>query len=201
MKRFPFKQANNKDYDERYFKIDDKICALLKQRKEIELKDASIPSEEVFGQWAKKYGLYEDYLKALFSTIEMEDFYKPKVEPAEFRKHLQVFKAYEKEEVMYTVTFIRQYSNASVIYLHTDWEGSEDSIYERENHHRSFELFIDDSFDCRSNGGGGGSGYMRHTFIVSPPLPDNPSGMELVFTETFLFKENRDEHQFVIKLD
>jgi len=174
----------------------------FKQWKEMDLKDSSIPSEEVFGQWAKKYGFYEDYLKALFSTIELEDFYKPKVEPKEFRKHLRVFKAYEKDEVLYTVTCIRQYSNASVIYLYTDWEESEDVIHDREKHHRSFELSIDDSFDCRSNGGGGGSGYiMRYPFIVSPPLPDNPKGIDLDFTERFPFDKYREEHHFVITLD
>ncbi|MGV3464919.1 MAG: hypothetical protein ACO1OT_06455 [Heyndrickxia sp.] len=106
---------------------------------------------------------------------------------------------------MYTITFIRQYSNASVLYLYTDWEGAEenirDSILDREKRHRSFELFINDSYDCRSSGGGGGSGHMHHTFIVSPPLPDNPSGIELIFTESFPFMENQDEKQFIIKID
>ncbi|MGV3464918.1 MAG: hypothetical protein ACO1OT_06450 [Heyndrickxia sp.] len=98
MKRFPFKQSKNMNYDERYFQIDDKICELLKQRKEMELKDGSVPSDDVFAKWSKKYGLYEDYLKAIFSTMELEEFYKPRVEPMTleniyvFLKHMRKMK-------------------------------------------------------------------------------------------------------------
>lgn len=53
---------------------------------------------------------------------------------------------------MYTVTFIRQYANASVVYLYSDWDSVNDAFNENKPH-SFFQLSIDDTYDCWSEGG------------------------------------------------
>ncbi|KQL54421.1 hypothetical protein AN964_13560 [Heyndrickxia shackletonii] len=59
-------------------------------------------------------------------------------------------------------------------------------------------MFGSDLFLKKTNGkegSGGGSGHMHHTFIVSPPLSENLSGIELLL---FTFWEDQESHHFVI---
>lgn len=92
------------------------------------------------------------------------------------------FKTYEHNGVMYTVTFIRQYANASVVYLYSDWDSTDEDFIENKPH-SFFQLSIDDTYDCWSEGGGGTDGHMNHQFVISPVLPDNLSGISLRFKE------------------
>ncbi len=103
---------------------------------------------------------------------------------------------------MYTVTFIRQYSNASVVYLYSDWD-STNEVFNEDKPHSFFQLSIDNTYDCWSEGGGGGTdGHMSHHFVVSPALPDNPSGLSLQFKEQSMpFMKNQTVLEFEIKLD
>ncbi|KMY51448.1 hypothetical protein [Peribacillus loiseleuriae] len=199
MKRLPFERPTNY-YDERLFPIDEKICSLLNERKELSNQNPGCPPNEIISNWAGKYGFYEEYLQTLFSTMRQEDYFKPRIEPSEFIKHVPVFKTFENEGIMYTVTFVRQYSNASVIYLYIDWDATNNALNDLDNH-RFFELSIDDTFDCRSEGGGGTQGHISNNFIVSPPLPDHFSGIELVFKEGLPFSDNPTGLEFVIQLD
>lgn len=48
-------------YDERLITIDEQICSLLKQRKDISDNNPGFPSDDVISNRALKYGLYEDY--------------------------------------------------------------------------------------------------------------------------------------------
>ncbi len=158
---------------------------MLKKRKDISNNNPGFPPEEAIINWAIKYDLYEDYLNSLFGSLRLEDFFKTRVEPTGFRKHLPVVKSVEINERFYSVTSIRQYENASVIHLHVDWDGTNESPIDRIHHHRnsSFELFLLGEYDCRADGVRGSTGTNTYNFIVSPPLPDNISGLELVFRE------------------
>jgi len=184
MERLPFERPAD-NYDERLFPIDEQLCALLKKRKDISNNNPGFPPEEAITNWAIKYDLYEDYLNSLFGSLRLEDFFKPRVEPTEFRKHLSVLKSVEINERFYSVTFIRQYENASVIRLNVDWDGTNESPIDihHQRQRTSFELFILGEYDCRADGGRGSTGTNTYNFIVSPPLPDNISGLELVFRE------------------
>jgi hypothetical protein len=44
-------------------------------------------------------------------------------------------------------------------------------------------LFLGEHYDCRASGGGGTEGHISYNFIVSPPFPDDISGLDLVFKE------------------
>nr|WP_263323283.1 hypothetical protein [Neobacillus sp. Marseille-Q6967] len=190
MKRMPFERPTDY-YDERISYIDEQICALFKQRKEISRNNPGFPHLEDIASWAKKYGLYEDFLNSIFSTLRMEEEFKPRIEPVNFLKHIPILKSVEKDGRLYTITFIRQFENASVVQLNIDWD---DTTEEPENieairHHRPLhqhnfiELSIGEDYECRSNRGGGSGGHYRQNFIVSPPIPDDPSDLQFVFKE------------------
>ena len=68
---------------------------------------------------------------------------------------------------MYTVTFIRQYSNASVINLYKEWDPKNNTLNEN-NTHSLVELSINDTYDCWSEGWTGTDG--RTTTNSSFPL-------------------------------
>ena len=196
MKRMTFGRPTDY-YDERLYTIDEKICALLKERKELSAGDPGFPHDEAIYKWAKQYGFYPDYLNSLFSSMMDEGEFKPRVEPTTFKKHIPVFKTYEDKGIMYTVTFIRQYANASVVYLYSDW----DSTHEVKPH-SVFQLSIDDTYDCWSEGGGGTDGHMSHHFVISPALPNNLSGISLQFKELDMpFRKDQAVLEFEIQID
>lgn len=90
--------------------------------------------------------------------------------------------------MFYTVTFLRQYENASIVQLHIDREDRDvptelpDMIQE----YSILELVIKGGkidYDCRFEQGSGSRGQTAYTYIVSPALPDDLSNIELVFKE------------------
>lgn len=198
MERMPFERSTN-HYDEHLLPIDEQICALLKKRKDLSNNNPGFPSDDTISNWAIKYDLYEDYLSSFFGTLKMEYFFKPRVEPTGFRKHLPVLKSVEIDDRLYSITFIRQYENASVINLNVDWDGTNDSPHLHE--HGNFELFLGEQYDSRQDGGSGSTGYFKYDYIVSPPLPDDFSGLDLVFREySDHFREKPTGIEFVIHL-
>ncbi|MRX74344.1 hypothetical protein GJU40_19685 [Bacillus lacus] len=189
MKRMPF-EPPTEFYDERLSKVDEQICSLLKQRRDISNNTPGFPSDAAISNWALKYDLYEEFLNALFRAIRMYDFFKIPIEPAGFRKHISVLKSIEKNNRIYSITVIRQYENASVLQLHIDWDEPNDSSIER-HHHNGFELFLGEQYHCRQDRAAGSTGHYTYNFIISPPLPDDVSNTKVVFREysdTFLEK-------------
>ncbi|WP_010676674.1 hypothetical protein [Bacillus timonensis] len=178
MKRLPFERPNV-HYDERLFEIDEQICALLKKRKDLSNDNPGFPKDEMISGWSKKYGFYEEFLKAVFESFRSEKHFRPRVEPKGFRKHLPVLKAVEVKNVFYTVNFIRQYSNASVINLNINWDASEEG--DETWFHVFWELLVGDKYDSRTEGGSGSGGHVSYNFVVSPALPDEPKGITLQF--------------------
>ena len=116
------RQEQNNQYDQQLLMMDEHLCALLKQRKEISNNNPGQSPNESISKWAEKYGVYEDLLNSLFGLLRNEEIFRPQVEPNNFRRHLPVMKAFEQAERLYSITFIRQYDNASVIYLTIDWD-------------------------------------------------------------------------------
>lgn len=166
-------------YNEKLQPVDEKICELLKQRKELAEGNPGHPLKVVVKEWAEKYGFYEEYLHTVFSTLKLEDRYKPRVKPNEFRCQIPVMRSAEQLGVFYSVVTVRQYSNASVAILSADWEESFNLHYS-ERIHREFVLEIqgDQPYDCRMENGSGTTGKMSQNFIISPPLPDDLSNIE-----------------------
>ncbi len=111
--------------------------------------------------------------------------YKPVVEPIGFLKNIPILKSFENNNVFYSVTFVRQFENASVVHFNIDRVDSEDEMPSMREP-ILFDLFIEGKeveYDCRNEGGGGYGGHESYTFIVSPALPDNLSEIKLIFKE------------------
>jgi len=177
-------------YDSRLEKIDEQICGLINKRKSIASK-SSFPSPQLITTWSTKYDLYEDFLDGLFHHLLHEDLFKPYPDPKGFRKNIPILKSYERDNLFFTVTFVRQYENASIVNLTLDKEPLEENA--KILHEFTFlELSIENNgveYDCRDIGGGGSDGHMSHTYTVSPPLPDDMSAVK------FLFKEYKEPFQ------
>jgi hypothetical protein len=199
MKRMTYRRPTT-HYDERIKQIDEKICELIKQRREISDNNPGYPPFEYISNWAEKFGLYEELLKSIFSLLWNEKMYKPFVEPEGFRRNLPVLKSIEVDNRLFSVTYIHQYSNSSIVNFNIDWDSTSD-LSERQPRHTHFELFIDERYDCRMANGTGGDGHFHYNFIVSPPLPDNTSGIELFFKEyNKPFEDKQISHNIVIRL-
>lgn len=171
-------------YNEQLFSIDKKICELLNQRKKISNNNSILPSEKVISSLADEYRFQEEYLQVLFATLEIENKFEPTVVPVEFRKYLPILKSIEHEGMMYTVSFIRQYANASMVYLYLDWDEPNKDTFDNSRSPDFFDLSIDDTYVCHSDGGGGIPGHMSYSYVVSPALPDDITGIELLFKES-----------------
>ncbi|MFT4417293.1 hypothetical protein ACLM5H_26045 [Fredinandcohnia humi] len=107
-------------YDERIEAIDEQICDLIKQRKEISSNNPGFPSKQLISTWCEKYNLFEDFLNGVFAHFINEDMYKPVVEPKGFLENIPILKSFENNDVFYSVTFIRQFENASVVHFNID---------------------------------------------------------------------------------
>jgi hypothetical protein len=187
MKRMPF-EPPTEHYDERIEAIDEQICELINQRKDLSNNNPGFPTKQLISHWSKKYDFYEDFLNGVFAHFLNEEIFRPVVEPKGFLKNIPILKSFEKDDLFYSVTCLRQYENASVVHFNIDREDSDEMTGDfRERKHTWFELSINDGkgteFDCRNEGGGGSRGHMSFTFIITPPLPDDFFEIKLIFRE------------------
>ena len=184
-RRFQF-EPPTEHYDNRIEAIDGQICDLIKQRKKISSNNPGFPSKQLISSWCEKYNFYEDFLNGVFAFFLNEDRYKPVVEPIGFLKNIPILKAFENDDVFYSVTFVRQFKNASIVHFNIDREDSDDEVPRRIREPIFFDLVIEGKevdYDCRNEGGGGSGGHEAYTFIVSPALPDNLSEIKMIFKE------------------
>lgn len=198
MRRMTFERPTT-HYDERIKQIDEKICELVKQRKEISINNPGYPPFDYITNWAEKFDLYEELLKSIFSSLWNEKMYRPFVEPEGFQRNLPVLKSIEVANRLFSVISIRQYSNSSIINFNIDWDTN--GLSEPQSRNTYFELFIDERYDCRMADGTGGDGHFHYSFIVAPPLPDNFLGIDLIFKESNLpIGDKQIGHDIVIRL-
>jgi hypothetical protein len=178
-------EQQSKYNDSRLILIDEQICALLKQRKAQSSHTSGFPSDDTISEWAQRYGFDDTYLAMFFQLMKSEKYYTPKVEPTGFRHYIPVLKTVEKKERLYTVSYIRQYDNASVVQLLIDWDEQQEPqlTIQQKLERNHLGLFIDASYECRSKGTSGTNGHESSTYVVTPPLPDDIRGFHFVFTE------------------
>lgn len=199
MKRMLFKRPTTY-YDERIKLTDEKICELIKQRKKISNNNSGYPPFEYIAKWAEQFDLYQDLLKSIFGSLCNEKVYRPLVEPEGFCRNLSVLKSIEIDNRLFSVISIRQYSNSSIVNFNIDWANVSDSS-ERQLRHIHFELVIGEQYDCRMTDSIGGEGHIHYNFIVSPQLPDDVSGIKLIFKEyNSTFTDTPIGHDIVIYL-
>lgn len=159
--------------------IDEQICALLAKRKELSENNPGFPPLELISGWCQQYQLNEDIVRSIFGILSRERDCFPMVEPASLLKFVSVLKSVEIDGILYTVTHMKQYKNASVVYIESEAKNSEPNVpFE----HASFELFISKEYLCRPNGGFGQNKGMQHSFVVTPPLPDDVADVEFCLT-------------------
>ncbi|MGE7988087.1 hypothetical protein [Lysinibacillus fusiformis] len=75
--------------------IDERICALLCQRKELSAHTKDSPTDEMMKEWAQKYGLNDTFLAMIFSVIKSEKYYQSRVEPVDF---VNIFRYYNRRK-------------------------------------------------------------------------------------------------------
>lgn len=201
MRSLPFEPPTD-HYDDRIQAIDEQICDLIKQRKELSDNNPGFPTKQLISAWSEKYDFYEEFLNGLFSHLYHEDIYKPVIEPRGFVKNIPILKSFEKDDVFYSVTFIRQFENTSVVHLNIDRDYSEDDMSQwHQREHTYFGLSIEGEgtqYECRNEGGGGSMGHESSTYIVSPALPDDISKFKLVFKEYKVPFQKPTGFEFVI---
>ncbi|WP_127530114.1 hypothetical protein [Paenibacillus kobensis] len=180
MKRLPYERPTD-HYDMKVMKIDEQLCELLRHRKEISQNNPGYPPFEFIKAWAASSGLYEEYLKVLFGMFMNEHHFKPVVEPSGFRKHIAALQSVENNGFFYTITAVKQYENASVVTLFIDWDASNEAQDPMHSKAKFFELDLGVGYVCRFDGGNSSSGHSSNNFVVTPPLPDNLSGIKFVF--------------------
>jgi len=176
--RMPFR-APTDYYCEALAPIDEKICALIAERKEISENNPGFPQLDQIFAWCQQYALNDDMILRLFGYMYSEHNFVPLVEPTGFLKFVPILKSVEVDGVFHAVTHMKQYSNASVVYVET--EVNSDKPYVRLGH-ASFELFISPEYQCRLDSGCGHKRGMQHSFVVIPPLQDEVNGLEFRLT-------------------
>jgi len=159
--------------------IDEEICALLAKRKEISQDNPGFPQPDSITAWSQQYGLNEDMMRIFFGTMYNERRFLEHVVPTEFLKFVPILKSVEIDGVLYAITHMKQYSNASVIYIEIEVNIAEPYV---RLGHAGFELFISPEYQCQPDRGCGHSKGMQHSFVVSPPLPDDVTAVEFCLT-------------------
>ncbi|MBP1917488.1 chorismate mutase [Lederbergia galactosidilyticus] len=74
MKRMAFEPPTD-HYDEQIESIDEEICHLIKQRKDLSNNNPGFPTKHLIASWSKKYNFYEDFLDSIFSDFLHEEIY------------------------------------------------------------------------------------------------------------------------------
>ncbi|ETT32597.1 MULTISPECIES: hypothetical protein [unclassified Paenibacillus] len=198
MLRIPFERPTE-HYDERIIDIDKQICSLIKKRKEVSDNNPGFPPLEYISKWSEEQGLYEGFLMSLFGNMMNEEQYKPMIEPAGFRQHIAILKSVVIGDRFYTLTSMKQYTNASVLTLNIDWD-SEPEVESKSHQHSHYELYINDQYDSRMISGGSRSDHASYKYVISPPLPDEISGIQFRFKEySFPFNKSEASHEIVFE--
>lgn len=175
----PFKPPTDYYYSE-LAPIDEKICSLLAKRKELSNENPGYPNFDLISEWSQKFGLNEDWLRRIFAVcIIGEERFQPPVEPTGFLKFVPILKYLEKDNIMYSITHMKQYTNASIVFIETEVKTDEPFV---RLGHAFFELKISPEFQCRLDSGSGRKNGIQHSFVVIPPLPDDVEGLEFLLT-------------------
>ncbi|SPF41120.1 conserved hypothetical protein [Candidatus Desulfosporosinus infrequens] len=161
-------------YCESLAPIDEQICALLAKRKEVFENNPGFPHLDIISSWCKQYELREDFVRRVFAGLYHEYHHFSLVVPTEFIRFVYILKSEKIGDVLYTIPYTKQYKNASRVYVETEVDTDDIKIH--------FELFISLEHECRPEGGIRHNRNMLRTFVVTPPLPDDMSGVEFHLT-------------------
>lgn len=169
-----------KHYDENVRRLDEKLVELIAKRKIVSSNNPGFPPNDDIDVWARKFGLYETFVHSVFNTLYHEDLHRPRVEPHGFRRIIPVMRLQEIDSQVFLVTHLRQYDNASVVYLEIDSK-TENQSEPRHRPHVEWKLAIEPEYDCYATSGSGNSDHFTQQFVVSPCLPDKVENLVFNF--------------------
>ncbi|GAF15100.1 hypothetical protein JCM19046_137 [Bacillus sp. JCM 19046] len=158
----------NAPYHPQIQDIDEQICALLQKRKQQSAGNPGIPTDVLLEKWADQYQLEEDMLYSIFYASNSEKDFKPVVVPKNYQKTIPVHKWHEENGVIYSISTVQQYTNASVMVLQTIWDNNR---YEETPTYTMIDL--GSSFQVVKTDGVGSSGTKTERFVITPPLTDD----------------------------
>ncbi|KUO76724.1 MAG: hypothetical protein APF81_11685 [Desulfosporosinus sp. BRH_c37] len=172
--------------------IDEQICELLAKRKELSDDNPGLPGQELIATWSKQYGLNEEQIRKIFASMSSEHSFPhhEQIEPTDFLKFVPIMKSVELDNILYAVTSMKQYKNASVVYIEAELNSVEENV---RLEFSGFELFISPKYQCRPHGGSGQIKGLQHTFVVTPSLPDDVTEFEFRLT----IRPHRDETKII----
>lgn len=174
-----FRKAPTDYYCQSLSPVDEQLCALIAERKALSQNNPGFPPEEWITSRCEQYGLNKDMMWGIFSSLHHEHHFQPMVEPTGFLKFLSVLKTVEANQVMYTVTHLKQYTNASVVMVEIELVAGDSC---GGIGHASLRLDISPEYQCRPADGCSQGNGMQYSFVVTPPLPDNLDGTEFNLT-------------------
>lgn len=180
MEQMPYEPPTT-HYDERIIKIDEKICELIRERSNLSDNNPGYPPFKYITKWAEKFGFYEDFLKSLFGALFHEKDYKPRIIPEVFQKNIPIVKYVEKDNRIYSILCLRQYSNCSIVDLNIDWYRNDDS--EDKQIYKHFKVVLTPEYQVQDECGSGSRDHFTHKFLIYPALPDNIKNFDFVFKE------------------
>lgn len=130
-------------------------------------------------EWAQKYDFNAMFLNSIFSTLYFEEMHGSDIEPENFIKNVSVMRTKEANDGFYSILWMRQFENASVVYLNVSMteEG-------RMKFHTLSITGTDEEFNCRSEGGGGSDGNLTYTYVVTPALSEDISRYQFIINES-----------------
>lgn len=178
MNRMQFR-APTEYYCESLAPIDEQICAVLAKRREISQNNPGFPYLDMISAWCHRYELNEELMRSIFASLYFEHRFFPQIEPKGFIGFVPVLKSVEMEEALFTITHIKKYKNASMVYVEAEADLDEKNARFERTH---FELFISKEYVCRPNGGCGSNKGIQRSFVVIPPLPDDVNELEFRIT-------------------
>lgn len=175
MIRMRFQPPTN-HYCESIAPIDEQICELIAKRKLVSGNNPGFPRLELISKWCEQHGLNEDLIRSVFATLYNERLFKARVIPTGFRKFVPIMKSVQTEGVLFMIPYMRQYENASVVYVEIEVASKDEDV--RIDPHLQLELFISPEHECRPDRGHGHERVICREFVVVPPLPDDASKLQ-----------------------
>ncbi len=166
-------------YCEEISAVDEQICSLIAKRKEISNNNPGFPPLETITAWCQAYDLNEQIVYGIFHSLYHAADFIEFIEPVGFLKFIPILKTVEENRVLYSITHMKQYSNASVVFVEVENKELEPNI---NFGHTMLELTISSDYKCRMSGGCGYQTGALHSFIITPPLPDDVSGISFRLT-------------------
>ena len=125
--------------------LDEEICSLLAKRKELSNQNPGFPDPDLIARWSQAFGLKEYWLSIVFAHLLNEEQIHIPVEPVEFLRFIPVLRSVTVDKLSHTVTYIKQYSNASIVHIETEVITSEPFVHLG---HAMFELSIAPAYLC-----------------------------------------------------